>query len=346
MVSGVEVVDLTDGLEGAYEEFLHKLDHGLFYYSTTYRRFLVELLDCSAPYRLAVRGGEIVGALPLMAVDGRYGTVWNSLPFFGSHGGVLALDAGAAAALYETYAGLLEAKEVVAATVIGNPWAPLNEEQLAFDLCDERVSQATDLGPLAGSSPDGFWAAIDSSARRNMRKAQASGVRVRTDSTAVAFLADCHEQNMSAIGGKAKNRRFFDLLRSHFTPGEDYNVYVAEVENVIVAALLLFYYNRTVEYFVPATTADSRSLQPMALIVATAMADAARTGFRRWNWGGTWLNQDGVYRFKRKWNATERPYRYYTRVIDRSLLSLRREELAAAYEDFYVLPFGALAGAR
>jgi hypothetical protein len=345
-VSGLEVVDLTDGLEAAYEDFLHKLDHGLFYYSAAYRRFLVELLGCSAPYRLAVRGGEIVGVLPLMAVDGRYGRVWNSLPFFGSHGGVLALDAGAAAGLYEAYAGLLEASEVVAATVIGNPWAPSDEAQLAFDLCDERVGQATDLGPLAGSLPDQFWAATDSSARRNIRKAQGSGVRVRTDSSAVGFLADCHEQNMSAVGGKAKNRRFFDLLRSHFTPGEDYNVYVAEVENVRIAALLLFYYNRTVEYFVPATTAGSRSLQPMALIVATAMADAARIGYRRWNWGGTWLNQDGVYRFKRKWNATERPYRYYTRVIDRSLLSLRREELTTAYEDFYVLPFGALAGAH
>jgi len=345
-MSGIEVVELTDGLEGAYEDFLSRLDHGLFYYSTAYRRFLVELLGCSAPYRVAVRGGEVVGALPLMAVDGRYGTVWNSLPYFGSHGGVLALNGDAAAVLYEAYAALLETSEVVAATVIGNPWAPLDEERLAFDLSDERIGQATDLGSLSESPPDRFWAAIDSSARRNVRKAQASGVTVRTDSEAVGFLADCHGQNISAVGGKPKNRRFFDLLRRHFTPGKDYNIYVAEAENVTVAALLLFYYNRTVEYFVPATAAGFRSLQPMAFIVATAMADAVRIGYRRWNWGGTWLNQEGVYRFKRKWNATERPYRYYTRVIDRSLLSLRREELATAYEDFYVLPFGALSGAR
>jgi hypothetical protein len=118
-MSGIEVVELTDGLEGTYEDFLSRLDHGLFYYSTAYRRFLVELLGCSASYRVAVRGGEVVGALPLMAVDGRYGTVWNSLPYFGSHGGVLALNGDAAAALYEAYAALLETSEVVAATVIG-----------------------------------------------------------------------------------------------------------------------------------------------------------------------------------------------------------------------------------
>jgi hypothetical protein len=345
-VSGVEVVDLTDSLEGAYEEFLHKLDSGLFYYSAAYRRFLVDLLGCSAPYRLAVRGGEIVGVLPLMAMDGRFGRVWNSLPFFGSHGGVLALDAGAAAALYEAYAQLLEAGDAVAATVISNPWAPLDERRLTFDLCDERVGQATDLGPLAGPLPDQFWDAIDSSARRNIRKAERSGVRVSTDCAAVGFLADCHTQNMSAVGGKPKTRRFFELLPGHFTPGEDYNVYVAEAENAAVGALLLFYYNRTVEYFVPATSEAARALQPMALIVATAMTEAARSGYRRWNWGGTWLDQEGVYRFKRKWNAAERRYRYYTRLIDRSLLSLRREELAPAYDGFYVLPFDALAGAR
>ena len=31
------------------------------------------------------------------------------------------------------------------------------------------------------------------------------------------------------------------------------------------------------------------------------MASAAKRGMTRWNWGGTWLSQDGVYRFKKGW---------------------------------------------
>ena len=41
------------------------------------------------------------------------------------------------------------------------------------------------------------------------------------------------------------------------------------------------------------------------------MLDAASRGFQRFNFGGTWKNQESVYRFKNRWDATDIPYRYY-----------------------------------
>ena len=73
------------------------------------------------------------------------------------------------------------------------------------------------------------------------------------------------------------------------------------------------------------------------------MADAAARGFTRWNWGGTWLSQEGVYRFKKKWGASERRYRYFITLADASLKRRTAAELAAAYPWYYTLPYDQLA---
>ncbi len=80
----------------------------------------------------------------------------------------------------------------------------------------------------------------------------------------------------------------------------------------------------------------------MALILYRAMEDAAARGCTCWNWGGTWLSQQGVYRFKRKWGAGDRRYRYYVRVNDEGVLHRSPGELLSAYPDFYVVPFDRL----
>ena len=114
--------------------------------------------------------------------------------------------------------------------------------------------------------------------------------------------------------------------------------------SVVVAGLLVFYFNRTVEYFTPAVHADHRSTQALPLTVFTAMTDAARRGFRWWNWGGTWESQTGVYRFKRKWGAEDRHYYYHTQLNNTDFLRCTPSEILDAYPNFFVLPFSALDG--
>jgi hypothetical protein len=63
---------------------------------------------------------------------------------------------------------------------------------------------------------------------------------------------------------------------------------------------------------------------------------------RRWNWGGTWESQTGVFRFKRKWGAVAKPFCYYTQLNDRSLLTWPRERFVQEFPHFFVVPFSAL----
>jgi len=343
-MGGLALKELQDADEAAYEEFLHGHKEALLYHSLRYKRFLTDLLGCGTSYWLAVRDGRILGVLPLMVRDGPWGAVWNSLPYFGSHGGVIARDTDASRALYHHYAAITSADDVAAATVVSSPFDVVDEGLLEFDLVDERIGQFVSLEGSVAPPSERFLAAVAGSTRRNLRKAQQAGVSVRIENAALDFVETEHRESMAFMRGRAKGPDFFRLINKYFTAGKDYNVYVGEIGGDTVAALLLFYYNRTVEYFTPVTRAAHRAAQPMASIIWTAMADAVRLGCTRWNWGGTWLNQTGLYRFKKKWNTIDRPYRYYTRVRNNMLLEATAAEVAAAYPGFYVVPFRALRG--
>lgn len=317
----------------AVERFVGAHPEGLIYYSPAFRRYLLAVAGGECRSRLAIEDGRVAGVLPAMVKDGPFGPVLNSLPFFGSNGGVLASSPAAESALLAEYDRM--AADVSVATWISHPFMETTHPR--HDLTDERIAQWTPLA-AGGDLPAG----IESSARRNIQKARAAGVTVREAADALPFLESTHRENMAAIGGKAKPPAFFSRLAETMTAGRDWRVHVAEQAGRPLAALLTFEAAGTVEYVMPVVIESARSLQPTALILATAMADAAARGFTRWNWGGTWLTQEGVYRFKKKWGALERRYRYYVTVGDRSLLNRRADELAAGYASYYVVPFSAV----
>lgn len=304
---------------------------GLVYYTPAFRRYLLAVAGGECRSRLAIAEGRVTGVLPLLALAGPYGVVLNSLPFFGSNGGILSTSAAAESALLAEYDRV--AAEVVVATWISHPF--MDTVVPRHTLTDERIAQWT---TLAGAE---LPAGIESSARRNIQKARAEGVTVREDDTALPFLEATHRENMAAIGGRAKPASFFASLRE-MTAGRDWRLHLAERAGQPLAALLTFEAAKTVEYVMPVVIESARTLQPTAAILAAAMTDAAARGFTRWNWGGTWLTQEGVYRFKKKWGAAERRYQYYITLNAAALRAHTAADLAAAYPWYFTLPYASL----
>ncbi|MCO4783735.1 MAG: peptidoglycan bridge formation glycyltransferase FemA/FemB family protein [Candidatus Cloacimonetes bacterium] len=319
-----------------YESFLEKVEGSLFYHSSRYKELLESLLDVKSTYQLVLdQNGEIQAVCPFMVKHGTYGPVLNSLPFYGSNGGILAKTDEAYNFLEYNYIKL--AKNFVSSCYISNPL--IEKETIINDYMEKRISQWTDLG-----SKDQIWSSYSSSAKRNVRKALKSKVQVQVSNHDFKFLYDVHLANMTTIGGLAKSREFFSLVPQKFNEDKDFKVFIATVNDTKIAALLLFYHKDTVEYFTPVTNLDFRSFQPMALIIYQAMMDACDRGFKKWNWGGTWLTQDGVYKFKKNFGAHDLSYYYYIKINDERLCKLTKQDLLDEYPNFFVLPFDKLRG--
>jgi len=334
------VARMTPADEPAYGRFVEAHPHAMLYHSLPYVKLIAELTGSEQETLLSFDpAGELNGVLPALSKVGPHGRVINSLPYYGSNGGALAADAPSAADLVRAYNRLAVADDVAAATLVGNPLTPPDSAGgIAHTLTDYRIGQFTDIAH-AGHHAEALMQSYHHKTRNMVRKAQKSGLRVSVDDGMIEFLRDVHHENMSAIGGRAKSACFFDLLPRYFRAGRDYKIWVAHDHSGPVAALLLFYFRGTVEYYMPVIREASRDKQPLSLIICDAMADASRHGFTLWNWGGTWATQDGLYMFKARWGTRDVNYTYFVQVNNEALYSATRESLLTHYPDFFVIPF-------
>jgi hypothetical protein len=331
------------------DEFVLTHPHGQIYYRPSFLRFLCVLSDqISTGYLVCQNRDKIEGLFPVAVCEseGRY--ILNSLPFFGSHGGALIRPGPrrdhVAAALQTQFCSLLNARRIDAYTVVQN----LFSENLgsAFNEFtyhnEERLGQVTPLQP-GWTTIEQLLAAFHQKTRNAARKALKSGFGIKRVRLADALeqLQRTHALNMAQIGGRTKPLDVFAKLDSALGASST-SCYIASKNGRPAAYLLLLYSGDTVEYFTPAIVDEFKSEQPLTALIVEAMMDAATSGYRRWNWGGTWPSQEGVYRFKSRFGACDYPYRYQIGVRDLGLCRESKEQLAAAFPYFFVLPYSAL----
>ena len=324
-----------------YENFLLSLNESLLYYSIKYKELLENYLNIESEYLLAIdENNNIQGTLPLMKKEGKFGTIINSLPFYGSNGGILAKNEKAYRILLDYYNEI--SNKVAGSTYITNPLID-NSKNVNYDLVDRRIGQWTFIG-YKENIEEIILKSFEPSARRNIKKAMREKINIEVDNSQIDFLYETHYKNITSIGGKAKGKKFFELIDKFLETGKDYNIYIAKLDKKRVGALLLFYYNQKVEYFTPAVVKEYRSFQALPFIIYTAMIDASKKGYKWWNWGGTWISQKGVYKFKKKFGAIDREYRYLIRLNNKDIYYSNKEELLREYDNFYVIPFDKLKG--
>jgi hypothetical protein len=349
----VEVAELAPGDEAAYRALVESDPHALVYATLEFRDFLAAAVGGAPAYLVARRHGDLVGALPAFerTAPGE-GTVLNSLPWYGSHGGcVLAPGAGddVRRALLERFRAAADRPGVLSATMILTA-AETAHEAVYADVVeprarDARIGQVTAI-PGAGEGLEReLERALRQKTRNLVRKALRQGFEedVSDDDWAWDYLHATHELNLAAIGGRAKPRAHFDALRAH-VPAAWRRLSVARLDGVPVAALLLVRFNRTVEYLTPVIDHEHRPRQPLSFLIWHALLDSARAGCRWWNWGGTWAAQDSLHHFKAGWGAEDRPYSYLIRAREEGVARLRVAggRAADAFPFYYLYPHALL----
>jgi len=337
----VEVISLNELWIERYSEFLTRNQASLLYYSINYRDMLVDLLQCESEYYVAVDQGEVYGVLPLLKKEGTFGWVYNSLPFYGSNGGIVCSNDEAFQLLVRKYNEVIGRESVAAATMVSNPLLDIDLSIVNHDIVDIRIGQFTAIRQV-GEQAEVLLSSVHGKTRNMIRKAQKSGIIIDIDNSRMSELYAMHLANMQAIGGKPKSGSFFSKIADYFVEGTDYNIYIARIDGTIAAALLVFYFNGIVEYYTPVVVEEYRTFQPLSLIIFQAMRDSSKSGYRLWNWGGTWLSQDGVYRFKKRWNTEDIHYYYYTKINNSKIYQTNKEVLQSNYDHFFVIPYGHL----
>ena len=186
-------------------------------------------------------------------------------------------------------------------------------------------------------------AKLDSKQRNMVRKAHKSGVEVSLteDPNDYQFLQTIHESNLADLGGRAKEARFFELARAHLAT----LTYIARFKGRPVAGAFLVRQGPTLEYFTPAILAEFRTYQPLSAIIFQAMLEAAQNGVQWWNWGGSWLSQESLITFKKRWGTLNQEYGYYIKLHQgiRPWLDMGKSLILKHYPYFYVIPFAELA---
>lgn len=353
---------LTPKLEAQYETLLRSKETSLLYASLSYRRFLQSVLAGSRDrYLIALEQGEVVGALPSFVIyNSSHGNVLNSLPFFGSNGGLtvsphVADGDAVKRELMQAFISLAAADNVVASTLVSNPLNNYNNFYGAHTQSFVRRECVGQITRLPRSRCDGHRPAdaevlsiFHVKTRNSIRKAQKSHLEVyhSDGDRAFAALREIHQRNMADISVAAKPTSVFEAIRQNFDYDRDYRLYVAEKNGSIVSALLVFFYHRTAEYYLPATVKEYRPLQPMSLLVYEAMLEAVRRRMLYWNWGGPGPANRGVYNYKKRWGTIDHPYYYYTKIFDESILHWSKSQITEQYPFFYVVPFDKLEAER
>ncbi len=341
--------DLTISLSTAsdasdIDAYLESHPAALFNYSRPYRELVASFLRTDSGCLIARDLTGIRGIFPYAIASTPRGKVVNAFPYYGSHGAPLVSDPMAEKALWEKFAGLVHHDELVSQVVITNPLdrdgvLPASLQSLTGERVDDRLGQWT---PLAGSSSeDELMSRFHVKTRNAVRKGLKGEFRIFQDHARLDQLHAIHDQNMQAIGGKAKPWEFFRKVPEHFVAGKTYQLWVAEKAGVTAAACLLFRFKDHLEYFTPVVREEFREEQALSALIFQAMLVGVSDGIRHWNWGGTWRSQEGVYRFKSRWGAVDRPYGYHIRQGP-GLRGLGLAEAQSAYPGFYVAPYSTL----
>jgi len=350
---------LTEDREDEYNHFLLKSKDSFLLNTLKYRDLLEWITKAKSMYLVALENNEIIGALPTFLKENKkFGNVLNSLPWYGSNPGII-IDPSIKNKdsvkhnLFNVFKYLAEDNKCVTSTMISRPFENIWNmfKYYNFRFLDSRAGMFTDLPVGSNKIEDDLMEIYHSKTRNLVRKAMKNDIVIThsAEKINIEFLADLHKRNMEAVNAPPKGLDFFNKISEIFSYDQDYRIYIARKDGVNIGALLVLYFNNTVEYYTPAVEVDYRTYQPLNLLIFEAMKDMTKMGYTYWNWGGTIPEtMAGVYHFKKRWGSRESTYYYFINSYNdeklEKILGQNKNTIIEEYPHFYVVPFDNLKG--
>ena len=346
----VSVVEFCEKNENYFLEIDKQLlssGNQMVYYSSGFIAFLKTIMPGSKFYYVTVTDSDnLLGLLPFALKKNGDCTVLNSLPFYGSYGGPLVLtkekETDIINLLLKGYCGFADEEKADLANFIENPLQPIiqdNSKESDFEKIDERIGQFTEFPEQQPDLEETLMSIFHSKTRNMIRKGEKTklAIELKDDDASFEWLHSEHTKSILSLGGLPKALTVFSELKSSF--GNDCELYIGKANGEPVCGVLIILYAQTIEYFTPVVKDEWRESQVLSALIYRIMLKMIGRGYKQWNWGGTWLSQEGVYRFKKRWGSVDHPYGYYSRRTSDKIISIPLEQLQRDFPFYYLYKY-------
>ena len=335
----IEITSIPDQYKNFVEE-----NTSTFYQSIKHLKFLECILKENVQAVTVKKNNELKGIMPFISKKTKFGQVINSLPFFGSYGGIIAQDTKIKKEIINFFNEFNKKNDILASVIIENPFEieTYYKKYFNFSACEKRRIQCLNMN---SSSQEQLWSKFEQRVRRAIRKAEKNHVTIEyfnKNQKILNHFYELHISNIASKNGTIKPKEFFSIMKENFLLGIDYDILIAKQNKDRIAYLLIFYFKDFVEYYMPAYIPEKSNLQGTSLLIWESMKKALSKNIKFYNFGGTHFNQKSLYNFKKGWGASDMNYSYYIYANLDELKEINRNELQKECKNFYVYNYDKL----
>ena len=223
---------------------------------------------------------------------------------FGGYGGIIADTSAGAAQQQEIYAFLV--KQRASISIDTNPFSKTAVKLPDGFICKEDFTQALALT----RDEQALYQKLNRGGKSNLNQAKKHGITVRlakTEQDIHTYYA-LYKDTLRRWGDGALFEYPESLFFTIFAhAGDGIKIWLAEKEAVIVAGVIIFYWNRIATYWHGASHQDYFQCYPNNMLHMEIIRDAAAAGFHYYDFGPSG-GQEGVARFKKSFGAVELPF--------------------------------------
>lgn len=160
---------------------------------------------------------------------------------------------------------------------------------------------------------DEIFSSFRNSTKRNIKKAIKEGVKVRVlnslDSIREFYRLNCITRK--AHGLPPQPYIFFEKIYEHVLSKNKGFVVLASYDNTCIAGAIYFHFGEKATYKYGASDRDYQHLRANNLVMWEAIKWCSQNGYKRFCFGRTEPDNNGLLQFKRGWGSDERILNYY-----------------------------------
>lgn len=319
-----------------YSEIYSGYPRKTIYQSPIYISMIMDVLEAKSRHLICKLHSS---AIPLLYKSTSFGRVYNSLPFFGSCGGIVGNN-NFCVELQTQILALRQEISFASLNIISNWYnqVDLNSSSISFNVM-ERINTVKELEGIEGIK-NAALSTYHSKTRNIVRATLKNDFEFCDLSDQFEIVTKIYFDEMNLKKRFSKPIGFWEYLIKNRNSKLDYVIYGAKKEGKILG-FVLFIYNEElgqVEYFIPGSTPEGRKYNVNYFLIHSAIIEFSKQKFDTIHFGGSHINQIDLIRFKQRWGSQTYSYKYFN-TYSKKLEDLSNNFLTEEAPYFYIKPF-------